>query len=480
MKTLLKRILPTSKSLRAVSVLAGGNAAGQLAIILVSPILTRLYTPENFGVLAIYMSVTGILSVIGCLRYEFAIPLPSAHTRAIDVSRLSLICAIAVSFVTLITILLFRKNIAYSLDMPALEKTLFFVPLGVLLLSIFKILNMWCVRTEQYILITTARLYQVAASILVQLTLSKFGSLGLVFGQLANQGAGISRLYQRFKTDTIEHKWNLKDIGTEALTYKRLPLFSTWASLANKTSTQLPAITFAFAFDAVVVGFYALAMRIIATPGAMVGSSIQKVYLSHAAEHLRQNRLHSVFENAFTLLLTVMVPVTLLIALILPTLFQIMFGEEWKTAGEFGRWLMAVACCQVCISPLMTTYTILGKQKQELKQQVIQFTLRLTSLLLGFYLGNPLIAVILYSCASTAGYLIFLSWAYKTLKIPRLSLLILMTKACLIALAINAPVIAAITLNKETDLLAPAIILSALTIVLHSAKCLSPHFRSSK
>ena len=59
-----------------VLTLAGGTTFAQILTILSVPILTRLYGPEDFGVWALYISITSIITVIACMRYEYSIMLP--------------------------------------------------------------------------------------------------------------------------------------------------------------------------------------------------------------------------------------------------------------------------------------------------------------------------------------------------------------------------------------------------------------------
>ena len=62
--------------------LVSGTTLAQAIGILITPILTRLYAPEAFGTLALFTSITSILSVIACMRYELAIMLPESDEEA--------------------------------------------------------------------------------------------------------------------------------------------------------------------------------------------------------------------------------------------------------------------------------------------------------------------------------------------------------------------------------------------------------------
>ena len=65
-----------------------GTAAGQLVSILLSPVLTRLYSPQQFGVLSVYTALLTILVVIASLRYELTVPMAASDEDAINLVAL--------------------------------------------------------------------------------------------------------------------------------------------------------------------------------------------------------------------------------------------------------------------------------------------------------------------------------------------------------------------------------------------------------
>ena len=81
LKETARRLLPRNRFARSVSVLVGGTAAGQIIVMAASPILTRLYSPEDFGLLSVYAGLLGILGVIASLRYQLATPLERSFAR---------------------------------------------------------------------------------------------------------------------------------------------------------------------------------------------------------------------------------------------------------------------------------------------------------------------------------------------------------------------------------------------------------------
>ncbi len=135
----LKSLLPKSSFARNVAVIAGGTAAGQSIVVLASPIITRLYTPEEFGVLAVYTSFLGILSVLASLRYELAIPLPEKDRDAASLLVLSLGIVVFMSLFIGVGIWILGDYIIHWFNTPALHAYLWLLPLGVLMTGVYQV-----------------------------------------------------------------------------------------------------------------------------------------------------------------------------------------------------------------------------------------------------------------------------------------------------------------------------------------------------
>ena len=59
-----------------------GTAISQGILIAATPILTRIFSPENFGIFALYLSIVGTISLVSSWKYELAIVLPDKDDDA--------------------------------------------------------------------------------------------------------------------------------------------------------------------------------------------------------------------------------------------------------------------------------------------------------------------------------------------------------------------------------------------------------------
>lgn len=379
---------------------------------LASPLLTRLYTPEDFGLLAVYMSLTAILSTVVAMRYEQAIALPEDEREAMRVAAVSQSFVLLTSLVTLLVVIFWRHGIAERFGLPELGKLLWALPVSMLFLGSFSVAYYWCVRIQAYGVVGNARIRQVIASLVAQLSLFSFGPAGLIAGQVANQTSGTWLLFKRLPSWSRFRTLTRAELFETVSRYRRFPLISTWAILLNRVSSQLPPLLFAVLFGAGPAGLYALAMRVLNAPSGIVSKALTSVFLSTAAEAYREGRLGTLTAGTYRRLTLISLPSMMLIAVIAEPLFAIVFGSQWQMAGAFAAWLTIQVFFSIVVAPLTTLYYVLERQTQELWFQGSIFIVRLVALLIGSHYGDAVLAVALFSTFSAVVYSGFLAWAF--------------------------------------------------------------------
>ncbi|MFK8078795.1 MAG: lipopolysaccharide biosynthesis protein [Granulosicoccus sp.] len=463
----IKRILPKGLMARGVTVLAGSNAVGQVIALAVSPLLTRLYTPEDFGLLAVYMSLTTILGVIVCLRYERAIVLPEADTDGVTVAVLCLLSVLLSTLLTLIGILFFAEQLTSLLSTPQLKPFLWALPISVLLLGMFTAFRFWAIRQNAYGQIGQARIKQVLASVFVQIAAYPLGAFGLIGGQLANQGAGSLSLGKRLFAQPGIRAVSVAGIWAMAKRYKDLPLVSVWSGLLNRTSAQLPTLMFAALFGPAVAGLYALATRVVNTPAGVMSGALNSVLFSNAASASRQGTLGKLTSNTHRRLVAVAMPPLLLLALISPQLFAWVFGQQWLQSGQFAQWVVILVYFSICAAPLVMIFTVLEKQLHDFIFQALLTATRFAMILWGAHLESALIAIALYCVGSGVCYMILLFWiAVLVGEGPGMVVKPLLS-AIPVSVLTSAPVLVALYLDVSVMLSLLAVALSTILVGIH-------------
>jgi O-antigen/teichoic acid export membrane protein len=442
---IFKRYLPRSSFVRGVVVLGGGAAASQLILMAVAPLLTRLYSAQDFGVVAVFGSMLSILSVVSSLRYELAIPIAKDDEEALHGVVLALLVAVATTLVTFLAVLCFRVQIAEAVKIPQMTAYLWLLPIGLLLLSVYQVFYYWAIRVQAFSAIAQTRLTQSISSVVVQIGGSSFGLIGLLLGQITGQAAGIYSLGLL----VIQNKSNIfRTINPKALRlvawrYRRFPCFSTWGSLLNTIGMQLPPVMFSILFSPAVVGIYALAHRVLSLPMSLIGQAIGNVFLARASEAKRDGNLAVLVANVHDKLAQIAMPPVLVLVVIAPELFVWIFGSEWREAGIFAQLMTPMLYFQFIFSPISTLFVILEKQQQGMFLQAVMATVSGSSIFIGAWLGDVKLAVLLFSLGSASSYLAFLVWVIN-LSGNRPSLIIKSTiQAFSIGLSIISPMLIA-------------------------------------
>ncbi|HGE6078693.1 TPA: lipopolysaccharide biosynthesis protein [Vibrio cholerae] len=407
----IKKFCPQNSFARAVSILVGGTAGAQALMILAAPLLTRVYTPEDFGLLAVYSGLLAIFAVVASLNYELAIPLPENNSEAANVLVLSLLTVLLITGVSAIIVLVAGQQIADVLNTPELSSYFWLLPLGVLLAGIYNVFNYWALRTKAFGDIARTRVSQTLATLAVQFLGFKLGGIALLLGQAGGQGVGSIRLAR----SVIQHKefscWSWMGVWQAAKRYKKFPIFSTWSGLFNTAGTQLPPLMFAVFFSAGAAGLYALAHRVLAIPMSILGDAIGKVFFSNAAEAYRKGHLAPMVEKVHRKLAEIAMPATLLLVIAGPELFAFVFGKNWREAGEFARYMAPWLYMVFITSPLSTLFSVMERQRAGLFFQAALLVLRLGAILIGAYwLQGLLPTVMLFSLMSAIFWVGFLVW----------------------------------------------------------------------
>ncbi len=388
-------------------VLMTGTTIAQAIPIAISPILTRIYSPENFGIFALFTSITGILSTIATGRYELAIMLPEKDEDSINVVALSILIAFGISFLILSTVFIFNNQITKLLGNQEISKWLYFVPLFVLLAGIYQSLKYWATRKKQFKKVAISEVSQSTARATINTPLGflNFGSTGLITGALVGQASATSVLgWKTWKNDKSKRRFISKEkIKKNARIYKNFPKYSTLKALLNTASNQMPIFLLTSFFSATITGFYSFGHRIVAAPMGLLGRSVAQVFYEKASRtYNEQGDLYNLVKNVYIKLAKIgIIPFTLLIVLA-PTLFAIIFGSEWKQAGIYTQILTPWLFVMFLNSPVTFVVEILGKQKEYLIYEVFLFLFRVVSIMLGFYIfNNSFVSIVLFSSIST-------------------------------------------------------------------------------
>ncbi len=380
-----------SEFTKNVLTLITGTSVAQLIPIAVSPVLTRIYSPTDFGVLAIFSSLVLIFGTIANGRYELAIIIPDKDKDAINIFALGVIISFILSVFLFLFVIIFHSNIVSWIGNDDIGIWLYLAPFVILLVGCFNMLNYFSTRKKYYKNIAYANVHKSVGTVIVQLGLFFInnGSIALVSGYSFGHLMGNRKLIKNVLNDrNLIKQINKKDIKKQAVRFSRFPKLTLPASLANTLSTELVNILISKLFTVATLGFYSFANKILRMPMAFISKSVSQVYMQEATLEKRKNGVAiNTFNNTIKKLFVVGLPIFLILFFASEFVFAFAFGEEWRVAGKYAQILAPLVFVRFIVSPVSVSLSIFERQHISLFWQIGLLLIALISLSLPHFFG---------------------------------------------------------------------------------------------
>lgn len=394
-----------------ILVVAGGNTVAKLIGILATPIITRLYTPENYGVYTVFMSVIGITGSLATLRYSVTIPLAKEEKTADNLLKLCFLITFGLSLLWLLIVSIFKGVLSEYFQTENLRQFLWLIPIVFFGKGIYEALNNWAIRSKEFKLITRTKISQSISSSVIKIGFGivKIAPLGLILGVIAEEISGIGSLFSKLRRVRPNFFKNnsFKDIKRVAIRYKDFPLIQSWSQFLLALGAQLPVILIGLYYDNQVVGVFGLAMSMISLPMDLIGQSVAQVYYAEIAKLGKENSV-TIYKLSLSLIKKLFIiglfPVGLLIAFG-PWLFKLLFGPEWFDAGVYARLLSLMILTRFISSPIANVFNVYEKQKTQLILNIIRvIVVLLVFWISSLFLLRPMYTIGMYSLSMTLYY----------------------------------------------------------------------------
>jgi len=383
---MLTKLKPKSEFSRNVLTLMTGTTIAQAIPIAISPILTRIYTPEDFGVFALFIAITAIFGSIANGRYELAIMLPKKDEDAINIFALGFIITSAISLFLLILVIVFNDYFTKLLNNDDISLWLYFVPIAVFFIGIWNILNYFNNRKKQYKDIAKATIIKSIVTAIVQLSVGfiKQGATGLISGQILSQLFANTKLLSNIiKDKVLLSKISKLKIIALAKRYKDFPKFSMWAIFANTLSQNLTNILISSFYSIATLGFYSLVQRVLGMPASLIGGSIGQVFFQQATKEKQQTgKAIKTFNSTMKKLIIIGLPSFGILFFIVEHLFAFVFGEEWRIAGIYAQIVIPLFFIRFIVATVSAIDTIMERQNIYLLFNIVLLTVGVLIILL--------------------------------------------------------------------------------------------------
>lgn len=410
------------RSVKSVLMLAGGTSGGQALVILVTPLLTRLYAPDDFGLLAAFLAIMSPVLAVSSLRFELAVPLPEDDAEASALVALSLGLVAVTSLLAWGAVYLGQDALAAWLNVPTLGGILWLLPVGLVAAGGYKVLSYWAVRVQAFPSLARTKLAQGVGAAVAQigLGLAGAGGAGLVAGDIVGRASGSGTLGV-LMVRSARWRWEgirVAAVARAARAYRRYATMMGPASLLNIVTTQLPAILLLSLFSTQVAGWFALTTRVVAAPSAVVGNAVSHVYFEKAARVARSEpgALRALYLNALKKMSVVGVLPLLAVGGVAPLVFRYVFGAEWSESGVYVLILALPFAVHFVVTPLNQMLNVLRREDLLLAWNGLRFALVGGAMLGGYAVWGGARAVIAcYGAATVASYLALVGMTVRAL-----------------------------------------------------------------
>ena len=352
----IKQVWQHKKSFSfSVITLVTGTTIAQTITVASVPLITRLYTPEDFGIFTVYLSIIALLAPLMSGRYELAIPIASAIENALELIVLCLVLILWMTLLSSLGVWLLSDFIIMRTNTPGLRPFLWLIPFCLFGMGLYQVFYNLALREKFFSAIARTKFIQSLGQALLQVGIGCFnlGILGLIAGDIFGKTAGSASLAWRNRLNIKGRLQKITLVGIKSVAgqYKYFPIFTSSSTLLNTAGLQVPNFFLAASFGPEVVGWFALSQRLLGLPLTLVGLSLAQVFYTEVAQRLREQpaMVKPLFFKTMRYSLLMTAPIVLL-ALGSPWLFAIFFGENWAEAGKYTIYLIPMYIFQFVIS----------------------------------------------------------------------------------------------------------------------------------
>jgi O-antigen/teichoic acid export membrane protein len=404
------------------AIVASGQALGLGVAVVASPILSRLYNPRDFGLLAIFVTMTGVLSTIATLRYDNAIPLPKEDWAAHSLASLSkwlvlltavLMVAAAASFGESLDRTVFRSQDAPFCWLLAAAVTMF---------SACEIHNAQLIRGSRFGELARIRIVFALSCLATQLTVPliwKSGPMGLLLGQIGGYAGELVYIRWAARHGAAPKQWfDFGAIRRVAADYCMYPLFDIWSSLLRIMAVNGQALLIAWLYGPAAAGYLLLAQRLLATPLSAISFSVSRVYYCEAAKLSRESpkELQHLFTSTLKRLTLLCAPPLVLAGLAAPSTFAFVFGDPWHSAGIFCAILCPLILFRMLAFVVAPTLDVINRQGMRLLRELICVALIVIGVAIARALGwSQTTAVAVSTALGSIGYVVAIAITWVAL-----------------------------------------------------------------
>lgn len=399
-----------------VLTMMSGTLAGQIIIIATMPIISRIYTPNQFGEYSNVVAIIGIISVLTTLKYDTGIAVTKNEEDKKNLIWLSFFINIVISVLVLILLLILSSilNIFEIYE-------IFYIFISILVIGNVQILTNIATASGHFKAISITKFSQSFTQVLLQLFGYLFHSqtLFLFLGYLIGKTNGIYILYKTNSFFIKQSKFNKRSFKKIMIEYKDYPLYGLPSSILNSVSANIVIILLLYFYGGFYAGIYGLIQRIMSGPLQLISKSFNSVLFKFTKDN-GVEKIKKIYILTNIIIILFFGIIILFFKIVNFNLFNIVFGEKWGYANEIFLPLLFMMALQFTIIPFMELFTVYGKQRVRLlidiSRMILLFIVFTISTTYNLIFKD---FVIIYSVSMCVFYLLMHLSMFKLLKSQR-------------------------------------------------------------
>jgi O-antigen/teichoic acid export membrane protein len=395
-----------------------GTGLSQALLILPSPVLSRLYDPKAFGVLAAFVAASAVIARVATGCYEHAILVPAEDEDARGLLLLALAISAVVCALLLGLVLVIAGPLSILLSVPSVESWMWLIPILGALSAALESLSHWFNRQKRYKLLAVNRVGRSVVTVFFMLAFGVVDGTGLSLVMATSAGAAFGVLNLVIAWFRQERRWERRFDLTKsrrlARRYRDFVFFAAPGNLLNSVTRQGPVLILGAYFGPAVVGAYNFSQRVLVAPQAVVATAVGDVFRQRAAEDLIQfGDCRKLWWKTFRVLTLASLPGFGLLILAAPEIFAFAFGEDWRTAGDYARLAAPLFLVALPASTLGRVNFVAERQREDLVWQLALFVVTGAALLVGGETGSASLTIFLFSASYAVMYLVYLKMSHR-------------------------------------------------------------------
>ncbi len=406
-----------------MGILAIGVGGAQVISFALTPILTRIYTPEDFGILAIFMATAGVIGPFATLRYSVPLPLLKKDGIALNLFMLAVIILLVVTSLVVSILNLYAEVIFDLFSISSLIPYWWFIPIIVFGSGAYEILNGWSIRQKNFKAISKTNVFKTLSGSLMKIVFGLAGikPMGLLIGTIfANIFGAIFLAVSNYKNiiKNIKHvnKYRVKFLLKR---YSEYPKYRLPSQFILVLSQQAPLFFLATFYGADVVGFFGLTLMVLSVPIALFGSTTGQAYYAEVAKIGRKNpeKIYYLTKDVVKKLFLFSLIPFLILLIGSPWLFGIIFGENWYKAGEYASVMSFYMLTAFVSAPVINALSVFENQLMFLKLNIIRLMLLIILFFISWLMHLNASETIFFYSIGMSGYFIYINYViFKTIK----------------------------------------------------------------